>query len=325
MTTQPLKLSSKAEYLSFVDQFDTFMFDCDGVLWHDESLVPGAVQVLEHLRALKKKIIFVTNNATKSRKNYKKKFDRLGVQAEVDEVFGSAYASAVYISSVLQLPKDEKVYVIGQAGLEEELDEEGIQHIGGTVRGHPLSPPTILLNFKARIYFQDPADKTFDAFDITKFERDPKVAVVLAGLDTAINYTKLAKAMQYLTQNPGCRFIATNEDSTYPVGGGQFLPGAGSISAPLRYITKTDPVSIGKPNQAMMDTIKAKHHFDPKKTVMIGDRLDTDIIFGNKGGCSTLLVLTGVAKEADLRPEANPPVLPDFIVNSLGDLAVLKN
>lgn len=271
MTTQPLKLSSKAEYLSFVDQFDTFMFDCDGVLWHDESLVPGAVQVLEHLRALKKKIIFVTNNATKSRKNYKKKFDRLGVQAEVDEVFGSAYASAVYISSVLQLPKDEKVYVIGQAGLEEELDEEGIQHIGGT----------------------DPADKTFDAFDITKFERDPKVAVVLAGLDTAINYTKLAKAMQYLTQNPGCRFIATNEDSTYPVGGGQFLPGAGSISAPLRYITKTDPVSIGKPNQAMMDTIKAKHHFDPKKTVMIGDRLDTDIIFGNKGGCSTLLVLTG--------------------------------
>ncbi|KAG8900030.1 hypothetical protein FRC01_010283 [Tulasnella sp. 417] len=279
------------------------MFDCDGVLWHDESLVPGAVQVLEHLRALKKKIIFVTNNATKSRKNYKKKFDRLGVQAEVDEVFGSAYASAVYISSVPGLPKDEKVYVIGQAGLEEELDEEGIQHIGGT----------------------DPADKTLDAFDITKFERDPKVTVVLAGLDTAINYTKLAKAMQYLTRNPGCRFIATNEDSTYPVAGGQFLPGAGSISAPLRYITKTDPLSIGKPNQAMMDTIKAKHHFDPKKTVMIGDRLDTDIIFGNKGGCSTLLVLTGVAKETDLQPEANPPVLPDYIVNSLGDLAVLKN
>ncbi|KAG9041082.1 hypothetical protein FS837_012763 [Tulasnella sp. UAMH 9824] len=302
MATHPLKLSSKAEYASFVDRFDTFMFDCDGVLWHDEELVPGAVQVLEHLRSLKKKIIFVTNNATKSRKNYKKKFDRLGVQAE-DEVFGSAYASAVYISSVLKLPKDEKVYVIGQAGLEEELDEEGIQHIGGT----------------------DPADKTFDAFDITKFERDPKVTVVLAGLDTAINYTKLAKAMQYLTRNSGCRFLATNEDSTYPVGGGQFLPGAGSISAPLRYITKTAPISIGKPNQAMMDTIKAKHHFDPTKTVMVGDRLDTDIIFGNKGGCSTLLVLTGVAKEADLRPEASPPVLPDFIVNSLGNLAVLKD
>lgn len=162
----------------------------------------------------------------------------------------------MYISSVLKLPKDEKVYVIGQAGLEEELDDEGIQHIGGTVR-------TDSFIFHRATYWkfcisQDPADKTFDSFDITKFERDPKVTVVLAGLDTAINYTKLAKAMQYLTRNENCRFIATNEDSTYPVGGGQFLPGAGSISAPLRYITKTDPISIGKPNQAMMDTIKAK-------------------------------------------------------------------
>ncbi|KAG8900029.1 hypothetical protein FRC01_010282 [Tulasnella sp. 417] len=302
MATQPIKLSHRAEFASFVDQFDTFMFDCDGVLWHGDTLIPGTAQVLEHLRALKKKIIFVTNNATTSRKNYKKKFDRLGVQAEADEIFGSAYASAVYISSVLQLPKDEKVYVIGQAGLEEELNEEGIQHIGGT----------------------DLSDKTLDAFDITKFERDPKVTVVLAGGDTAINYTKLAKAMQYLTQNPGCRFIATNEDSTYPVAGGQFLPGAGSLSAPLRYITKTNPTAIGKPNQAMMDTIRAKHHFDPKKTVMVGDRLDTDILFGNQGGCSTLLVFTGVAKEAELRAEANPPVLPDFIVDSLGDMAVLE-
>lgn len=50
-----------------------------------------------------------------------------------DEVFGSAYASAVYISSVMKLPKDKKVYVIGMKGLEEELDEEGIAHIGGTV------------------------------------------------------------------------------------------------------------------------------------------------------------------------------------------------
>lgn len=51
-----------------------------------------------------------------------------------DEIYGSAFASAVYISSVLKLPKDKKVYVIGMAGLEEELDEEGIVHLGGTVR-----------------------------------------------------------------------------------------------------------------------------------------------------------------------------------------------
>ena len=50
-----------------------------------------------------------------------------------DEIYGSAYAAAVYISSVVKLPKHKKVYVIGQAGLEEELQDEGIACIGGTV------------------------------------------------------------------------------------------------------------------------------------------------------------------------------------------------
>ena len=100
-----------------------------------------------------KKVLFVTNNATKSRKNYKRKFDQLGVEAHVvkiydmvtvepqsntsfeykDEIYGSAYAAAVYISSVVKLPKDKKVYVIGMAGMEEELRDEGVSFIGGMV------------------------------------------------------------------------------------------------------------------------------------------------------------------------------------------------
>lgn len=50
-----------------------------------------------------------------------------------EEIFGSAYASAVYLSRVVNFPKDKKVYVIGQEGIEEELDAVGIQHVGGTV------------------------------------------------------------------------------------------------------------------------------------------------------------------------------------------------
>lgn len=49
-------------------------------------------------------------------------------------MFGSAYASAVYISKILKFPKDKRVYVIGQEGLEEELDKVGVAHAGGTVR-----------------------------------------------------------------------------------------------------------------------------------------------------------------------------------------------
>ena len=55
-----------------------------------------------------------------------------GIRAQ-DEIYGSAFATAVYISSVMNMPKDKKVYVIGMPGLEEELDNEGITHVGGSV------------------------------------------------------------------------------------------------------------------------------------------------------------------------------------------------
>ena len=60
-----------------------------------------------------------------------------------DEIFGSAYAAAVYLSTVLNFPKDKKVFVVGMSGIEEELREEGIAFLGGTVRTPvpPHAPP----------------------------------------------------------------------------------------------------------------------------------------------------------------------------------------
>jgi 4-nitrophenyl phosphatase len=88
---------------------------------------------------------------------YKSKFDQLGVETHVvrrhskfvnnskdcwrkqDEIYGSAYASAVYLSSIAKLQKSKKVYVVGMSGLEEELREEGISFIGGTVGNFVLT------------------------------------------------------------------------------------------------------------------------------------------------------------------------------------------
>jgi len=138
-----------------------------------------------------------------------------------------------------------------------------------------------------------------------------------------ITYTKIAKAFQYLTRNPGCQFLATNEDSTYPILGGQ-MPGAGAISAPLRYALDKDPISIGKPATTMLDCIKAKVHFDPKRTIMVGDRLNTDILFGHNGGLATLLVLTGVTTEQDITGENASPIIPDYVTSSIADLRTLE-
>lgn len=138
-------------------------------------------------------------------------------------------------------------------GLEEELHEEGFVSLGGSVSVFSLTINGEILNGD----LQDPADCTLEPFSLANFTLDPDVAAVVCGLDTQLNYTKISKAFQYLTRNPGCHFIATNEDSTYPSADG-LLPGAGSISAPLRYALGRDPVCTGKPSSTMLDCINAK-------------------------------------------------------------------
>jgi len=130
----PPTLTQPEEIKALFDSVDTFLLDCDGVIYHGSHVVPGVKETLQMLRKAGKKIIFVTNNAAKSRPQYLKMFEKLGIEAYTEEIFGSGYAAAVYLSSILKFPKDKRVYVIGEAGLEEELDSVGIAHAGGTVR-----------------------------------------------------------------------------------------------------------------------------------------------------------------------------------------------
>lgn len=259
----------------------------------------------------------MTNNSTKSRADYKKKFDKLGIPAEVvcvllqplfprqrvpqDEVFGSSYSAAVYIARILKLPAPKnKVFVLGESGIEQELDAEGVPHIGGT----------------------DPAyRRDIEQEDFTNIANgkllDPDVGVVLSGLDFHVNYLKMSIAFQYLQR--GAMYLATNTDSTLPMAH-SFFPGAGSAGAGLAKAIGREPLSLGKPSQAMMDAIEGKFHFDRSRTCMVGDRLNTDIQFaidGKLGG--TLAVLTGVSKKEEFLAE-DAKTVPMAYVDSLGDL-----
>ncbi|KAK3322539.1 4-nitrophenylphosphatase [Apodospora peruviana] len=286
---------------AFIDQFDVFLIDCDGVLWTGDHLFEGIVETLELLRSRGKKTVFVTNNSTKSRPDYQKKFTALGIPSDVEEIFGSAYSAAIYLSRILKLPAGKnKVFVIGEAGIESELRTENVPFIGGT------DP-----NFRRDMTpedWQGIADGS---------HLDPEVGCVLAGLDFHINYLKLSHAHQYLRR--GAVFLATNVDATFPMNH-SFFPGAGSISIPLTNATGTKPVALGKPSQAMMDAIEGKFRLDRGRTCMIGDRLDTDIKFGIEGKLGgTLAVLTGVNKKTDW--EAKDAIaVPAFYVDKLSDL-----
>ncbi|KAL9031164.1 MAG: hypothetical protein Q9196_000802 [Gyalolechia fulgens] len=297
-------VGDKAGIQEFIDRFDVFLFDCDGVLWSGDQLFEGTVETLEMLRGKGKQTVFVTNNSTKSRADYKKQLESMGIPASVDEIFGSAYSASVYISRILSLPpKQSTVFVIGESGVEAELDSESVPHIGGT---DPFYNRAIT-----------PQDYTIIASGTTL---DPSVGVVLVGLDHDINYLKLSYAYAYLKR--GAVFLITNADPTLPSAGSLF-PGAGSISAPLIAMMGGEGgekvTSMGKPSQAMMDAIEGKFRFDRSKACMVGDRLDTDIKFGIEGRLGgTLCVLSGVTRgESDWD---GTDVVPTAWVNELGDL-----
>ena len=72
----------------------------------------------------------MTNNSTKSRAGYLKKFTGLGLDVRAEEIYSSSFAAAAYLQSI-DFPANKKVYVVGEAGIGEELDLAGIQHCGG--------------------------------------------------------------------------------------------------------------------------------------------------------------------------------------------------
>lgn len=305
------KITTKDQALELLDKYDYYLFDCDGVIWLGDHLLPSVVETLQLLKDKKKKVIFVTNNSTKSRDDYLHKFEKLGILGITkDEVFGSSYASAVYVDKILKLPKDRKVWVLGEAGIQTELQQLGYETIGG-------ADPDLVADGAAF----NPEHKQLN-------ELDDSVGAVVAGLTLNLNYLKLSITMQYLLKDDkSLPFIATNIDSTFP-SKGKLLIGAGSIIETVAYASGRQPDAIcGKPNQSMMNSIKADNpglSLNPGRGLMIGDRLNTDMKFGRDGGLDTLLVLTGIETEEVVK-SLDEAAAPTYYADKLGDLFELTN
>ncbi|MFI5953377.1 HAD-IIA family hydrolase [Cryptosporangium sp. NPDC051539] len=114
----------------------------------------------------------------------------------------------------------------------------------------------------------------------------------------------------------GARFIATNPDATGPSHEGA-LPATGAVAALISKATGVEPYFVGKPNPLMMRSALNAVDGHSESTVMIGDRMDTDVIAGMEAGLQTVLVLTGVTRAEDVN---RFPFRPSRILNSIADL-----
>lgn len=136
-------------------------------------------------------------------------------------------------------------------------------------------------------------------------------AAVVVGLDRSFDYAKLTAAQAAILG--GARFIATNADGTLPTERG-LVPGAGAIVAALRACTGVEPVIIGKPEPLLLEMAALHLGLAPAECVMVGDRLDTDILAGTRAGMLTTLVLTGVSTRSEI---ATAAARPDIVVDDL--------
>ncbi|MCB0825815.1 MAG: HAD-IIA family hydrolase [Armatimonadetes bacterium] len=125
-------------------------------------------------------------------------------------------------------------------------------------------------------------------------ESDSPEAVVV-GICRTFSYELLAEAQAHILN--GAKFIATNQDPTFPMEGGALKPGAGSIVAAILTATSVEPTVIGKPNPQMILDALFDLGLERREMLVVGDREDTDIAAGLAAGCPTWMVLTGVTFE----------------------------
>jgi NagD protein len=150
-----------------------------------------------------------------------------------------------------------------------------------------------------------------EGFEIT--DHDPQI--IILAFDKELTYTRLARATFFLLKKD-FPYIATHLDNRCPTEGG-YIPDAGGIAALLYKAAERMPKVLGKPNKEMLLFKLNQIGMDPKKAVMIGDRLYTDIKMGINAGVSTCCVLSG---ETTMDMIQSSEYKPDFIINGIWDL-----
>lgn len=247
----------------------SYLTDMDGVLVHEDHLIPGADKFLQDLQANDIPFLVLTNNSIRTPRDLQARLRHSGLDIPEEAIWTSALATATFLND--QRPGGT-AYVVGESGLTTALHE-----IGYVLTD---SDPDYVVLGETRTY-------SFEA------------------ITTAIR----------LVDN-GASFIATNPDATGPSREG-LLPATGSVAALITRATGREPYYVGKPNPLMMRSALRRIGAHSQSTVMIGDRMDTDVIAGLEAGMRTILVTSGISTRESVEQF---PYRPTLVVDSVADL-----
>ncbi|AYA26508.1 HAD-IIA family hydrolase [Rhodococcus rhodochrous] len=246
-----------------------YLMDMDGVLVHEDHLIPGADAFLTELRDTGTPFMVLTNNSIRTPRDLRARLLRSGLDVPEKAIWTSALATATFLAN--QRPGGS-AYVVGESGLTTALHDIG--------------------------------------YVLT--DSDPDYVVL--GETRTYSFEAITTAIRLVER--GARFIATNPDPTGPSREGS-LPATGAVAALITRATGREPYFVGKPNALMMRSALRAIGAHSAHTLMIGDRMDTDIVCGLEAGLQTLLVLTGISTRESVE---RFPYRPTRVINSVADL-----
>ncbi|MGH9214009.1 MAG: HAD-IIA family hydrolase [Acidimicrobiales bacterium] len=252
-----------------------WVLDLDGVVWLGERALEGAADAVAELRAGGHQVVFATNNSSPVVGEQEAKLARLGIPARGDVVTSATAAAALVAAG-------ERVLVCGGPGMVEAMEARGAEVVDATIAAR--AGATLV-----------------DAVD-----------AVAVGFDPYFDYERLTAS--YRAVRAGARFIASNDDPTYPTPEGP-IPGGGAIVASVERATGVTPVVAGKPHRPMAELILSRAD-GGEAGIMVGDRPSTDGEFATTLGFRFALVLTGVTSQDDLPVSPSP----DLVAEDLATL-----
>lgn len=257
--------------------FDAYVFDLDGTIYLGDELLPGVAATIDVLRRRGIPLRFVSNNPTRSPRQYAAKLARLGLTVPVSEIANTVVTAVGWLRSH---HRDAVVFPIGEHPLISALEEAGIR----------LS--------------DDPA----------------RIDIVLASYDRTFDYRKLQIAFDALWLHKRAILVQTNPDRYCPLAGGRGEPDCAAIVAAIEACTGvTSSANFGKPDPIMAAEALRGCDAAPERTIMVGDRLATDIAMGHAAGMRTALVLTGDSTREEAARLA-PGQRPHFVLTCLDQL-----
>lgn len=251
-----------------------FLFDIDGTLAVGNTLFEGSAPLLNYISSIGGKSFFITNNSTKSNRDYVEKFhSQFGLSVTEDQFITSGYMTLNYLKEHY---RNKLIYVLGTASYITQLQS-------------------------CQLHVTD------------HFQND--IACVVVAYDSELTYEKLVTCCRILS-TLDVPFYGTNPDLCCPIDFG-FIPDCGAICNMITASVQKEPIYLGKPNPIVVEACLKNSGFSKEETLVVGDRLYTDIACGINAGVDTCVVFTGEATGKDL---INSQFTPDHTFSNIMEL-----